>query len=74
MTLQLWGKQGPSLTPFQGLHHKVHVATQKYGLCSGMYDLGQKKPLYFLFLYHFDSLVQDGQTHGLVHNDFTCNR
>ena len=32
------------------------------------------KSLYFLLLYHFDSLVQVSQTHGLVYSHYTSNR
>ena len=37
--IQAMRQAGP-ITPFQGLYHHMHVATQKYGLCLGMYDLG----------------------------------
>ena len=36
-------RQAGLITPFQGLHHLMHVATQKYGLCLGMYDFGWKR-------------------------------
>ena len=65
-------RQAGSITLFQGLHHHLHVATQKYGLCLAMYDLGQKS-LYYLFLYHFDSLIQVGQIHSLVCSHFTSS-
>ena len=48
-------RQAGSITPFQGLHDHVHVVTQKYGLCSSMYDVGQKS-IYYL-LYHFNSHI-----------------
>ena len=66
-------RQAGSITPFQGLCHHMHVATQKYGLCSGMYELGWKS-LYFLVLYHFDSLVEVRQAHDLVHSHSTSDR
>ena len=33
-----------------------------------------EKSIYFLLLYHFDSLIQVSQTHGFVCNHFTSNR
>ena len=65
-------RQAGSITPFQGLCHYMHVATQKHGLCSGMYNLGQKS-IYFVPLYCFDSFIQVSQIHGLICSHFTSN-
>ena len=63
-------RQARPITPFQGLHHHVHVATQN--MCLGMYYLWWKS-LYFLFLYHYDSLIQVVLSHTLVCSCFTSN-
>ena len=65
-------RQAGSITTSRVCVIILHVATQKYGLCLGAYDLGQKS-LYFLFLYHFDSLVQVSQKHVLVFSHFISN-
>ena len=66
-------RQAESITPLQGLHQYIHVATQKHGLCSGLYNLGWIS-IYFFLLYSFDSFIQVSQIHGLVCSCFTSNR
>ena len=50
-------RQAGFITPFQALHHHVHVATQTHGLCPGMYE-------------PHSSQFGPG---GLVNSHFTCN-
>ena len=65
-------RQVRSFPLLQGLHHCMHVVTQKHGICSGMYDLWWKRADFFT-LYCFDNLIQVSWIHGLICSCLTPN-
>ena len=71
MKLKPWGKQSPS--PPSRVSIITCVLLPKNMVFVWACMILDKKKLYFFFLYHFDSLVQVDQTHGLVHSHFTSN-